>query len=58
MFTLHITYNDNGDHFTMDAEFNTERAARSAAREELKWEKTVSVEIPELNFFEKGDFAA
>ena len=40
----------------MFVEFETERAALAAANEELKWESTVSVEIPELEFMETGDF--
>lgn len=56
MITIHIIYNDNGEHSTMSIDFETERAALAAANEELKWESTVSVEIPEINFFERGDF--
>ena len=38
-------------------EYGTERAARNAMAREVKWEGTVSVHCPELNFEEVGDFA-
>lgn len=37
--------------------FYTERAARGFCREEVKWEKTIHVVCPQIDFDQPGDFA-
>jgi hypothetical protein len=37
-------------------ECESEAKARAFARDELRWENTIKVEVPDLEFSELGDF--
>lgn len=51
-----VTYTD-APRTRVEYECKNEAKAREFADEELRWENTIKVEIPEIAFSESGDFA-